>query len=837
MLRPGRGGHQFRGYSPLVVAAIILSLYVVLSPSEFRFQAKRRLVQNPQLNLTDELTAPDATVLLDSIVNLVQTYYVDSERVSGEKLMIGTMRSLAYAIPDLKFHDAVESYALESNVETIRFIKNDEMAYDELVRQLKSLAAFCERIQVTQLIGSSENLMLGSERDTSAIVLNALLSSLDAHSSLLSTDAYQELRQGTEGSFGGLGVLVGIRDHVLTVLKPLPRSPAIRMGIRQDDKIIAIDGQSTFGVGLDRLVTHMRGAPGTGAELLTLRPGDWAPKKIKLQRELIAVDSVEATEHHKNNLHILQLSVENFASRTTKEIREHIRQFRKKYTIHGLVLDLRGNPGGLLDQAVHVSDIFLDKGVVVTTRGRRDEIETASQSNDETDYPIVVLMNEDSASASEIVAGALQDNGRAIVVGQPSFGKGSVQTVFELPDQRALKLTIARYYTPANKSIQNIGITPDIWIQPLIKSVQNANLFGPYRYRNEQFLPNHLNASLPESSKSMSPFLKGYYLVPQGKGSNISRIQSDPSMDVALGIFSKLAVTYGSRIPLGARRAAHWMALTKNKVDDVLAPLSKEAMAWLESKHNIKWQSNVQRLLVTPNLKLDILAPVGGMAAAAGGSLDVPWRIYNLGNDAVDNISVFIQSPVSGLETKEFLIGRIGANETREGKLKIQIPAGTTPGRRYVSAGIALDAQAISSTQDEFIVSIGDRDPESIFADVSFRDGAGSRHQNILEAEERGYVAVMLQNKSNSALRNLKITCSNLGGNQVVLPTPEVSITSLMPGEQRIVDVPVEAKSRLESTSVVIGVAVQHAASSETIFAVSDVKTTISFSQAEKLSH
>ena len=837
MTRPSRRAHQFKGHSPLVIAAFALTLFVVLTPNGLHMQAKRRMAQPSDASIVAEQASAESSLLMDSIVNLVQTYYVDSNRVLGEKLIIGTMRSLAYAIPDLKFHEGLDNYSLNAKTETITFNKTEDLTYEDLIGRLRSLVAFCERVDIGQLMGSGENLMLGSEREPFAIVLNALLSSLDAHSSLLSSDAYQELRQGTEGSFGGLGVLVGIRDHVLTVLKPLPRSPAIRVGVKQDDKIIAIDGQSTFGVGLDRLVNFMRGAPGTRAELLMLRPGDWAPKKLKLERELIAVDSVESTEHHRKNLHILQLSVENFASRTTREIREHIRRFRQKYQISGLVLDLRGNPGGLLDQAVHVSDIFLEKGVVVTTRGRREEVESANQLHDESDYPMVVLMNEDSASASEIVAGALQDNGRAIVIGQPSFGKGSVQTVFELPDQRALKLTIARYYTPADKSIQNVGITPDVWIQPVIKSAENANLFGPYRYRNEQFLPNHLTVSSGGHMDVMTPFIKGYYLAPQSQLEKTSQTQNDPSMDVAMGIFSKLANTYGSRMPESARRSAHWMALSKDSVQEILAPLSRDAISWLQSKHNIRWRPEIQRMLAASGVKLDILAPEGGLTAAAGGGLDIPWRIRNSSGASLENVSVFIQSPVSGLETKEFLIGRVGAQETREGTLKIQIPSGAVAGRRYVNAGIAIDAQALPTSQDEFLINIAEREQTSIFADVSFRDGAGSRYPNILEAEERGIVTVSLSNKGAKILKNLKINCSNLGGKQVTIGLPEITITSLMPGETRTVDVPVEAKSRLESTTVLIGVAVKNPSSSETVFALSDVKTAISLSQTEKLSH
>lgn len=832
MTRPSYRAPQFKGHSPLVIAAFALTAYVLLSPGELRLPAKRQSAQGRTQSSIDSLPELDSSVLLDSIVSLVQNYYVDSGRVNGQMLVLGTMRSLAYALPDLKFHDGLEEYSLSFNSETISFTKNDKMSYDDLLGHLKSLSSFCDRIQVSELVGPGENIMLGSERDSTSIVVNALLSSLDAHSSLLSSDAYQDLRQGTEGAFGGLGVIVGVREHVLTVLKPLPRSPAVRMGVKEDDKIIAIDGHSTFGVSLDKLVSHMRGAPGTKAELLTLRPGDWAPRRVTLEREMISVDSVEAFEHHRKNLHILHLSVENFASRTAKEIRDHIKKFRQKYPVNGLVLDLRNNPGGLLDQAVHVSDIFLDNGVLVTTRGRREEVEKAQQSNDETDYPIVVLMNEDSASASEIVAGALQDNGRAVVVGQPSFGKGSVQTVFELPEQRALKLTIARYYTPANKSIQNIGITPDVWIQPVFKDSENSNLFGSYRYRNEQFLPNHLTGSALDLLTAVKPAMKGYYLSKQNQ-SEKPNDPEDPSLKVALAVFGKLSKTYGQRLPEGSRRATHWTALSRDAIKEILDPLSSEATNWLKSKHSVSWRQDIQLFASAPELKLEIRSPQEGLTVAAGDVLDVPWRIVNESQRSLDNLSVFIQSPVSGLETKELLIGRIEPNGIREGTLKLRIPFHAPVGRRYVNAGIAIDAQALPAPLDEFIVNISEREPTSIVADLTFRDGATSIHENILEAGERASVAVVVGNKGSKILKNLSVALSNLGGRQLVISSPEITVSNLLPGEQRTVEIPVSASNRLESSLVSIGVAVRHGASSDAVFAVSDVKTSMSLKSAQ----
>jgi carboxyl-terminal processing protease len=841
MSHKSRSAHQFRGLPPLIIAALALTLYIGLFPRSTNLRAKLGFTQEGLASKTGAIdSAADeaaASILLDSIVSLVQTYYVDSGRVRGEKLIAGTMRSLAYAIPELRFDQMDGKYSLTAKNETISFNEDNEMPYEEVLGRLKSLISFCDRIKVTAFMDGGENIMLGAEKDSATIVLNALLSSLDAHSSLLSAEAYQDLRQGTEGSFGGLGVLVGVRDSILTVLKPLPRSPAQRVGVRKDDKIIAIDGFNTFGLSLDRLVTHMRGAPGTTAELLTLRPGDWSPKAINLEREMIAVDSVEAFEHHHKNQHILRLAVENFASRTSKEIREHIRKFRQKFAINGLVLDLRGNPGGLLDQAVHVSDIFLEGGIVVTTKGRKEEVERAVPSNDERDYPVVVLMNEDSASASEIVAGALQDNGRAVVIGQPSFGKGSVQTVFELPEQRALKLTIARYFTPANKSIQNIGIIPDIWIQPVVRSSENANLFGSYRYRNEQFLPNHLVT--PSEASQMTASLKGYYLVGD-PAAELSAQKSDPSMEIALSMFSKVSESYGARLPEGARRASHWIALALPALKNQLFGMSREAISWLQTKHNIRWRPDSERSIRSHDIALDIKAPLQGIVAVPGVSFDLPWKVVNNSKNGVENVSVFIQSPVSGLETKEFLVGYIGAGQVCEGVLKISTPSTLSSGRHYVNAGIAIDEQALSNVQDEFLINVVDRETSELSADIVFVDGVNSLHQNVLEPNERAKFKVEISNKGRQDVRDVKMAVSNLSGKQVQTPIPEVTLSKISPGEKISVYVPLEADGRLESSFIDMGFVIRHADSNEAVFKVSGVKTSVprlSTSSGTRLSH
>ena len=842
MVRPSQRPSPFRGLPPAVVAAVVLTLFVALYPGDLRFRSRvqsRKATSSQIAGNTNTVNKASAAILLDSIVSLVQNYYVDSERVAGDHLIAGTMRSLAYAIPEMRFEDTEQSYSVSGRSEKIEFNHGADLAYEEVLGRLKSLISFCDRINISSLMDKSDNIMLGAERDSTTIILNALLSSLDAHSSLLSSEAYMDLRQGTEGAFGGLGVLVGVRENVLTVLKPLPKSPALRMGIRKNDKILSIDGFSTYGLTLDKLITHMRGEPGSSAQLLTLRSGAWAPVATLVRREIIEVDSVEPREYHQDGLHVLRLSVENFASRTNKEIVNHIHKFRKKSPMTGLVLDLRGNPGGLLDQAVLVSDIFLDKGIVVTTRGRREEIERASMSYDEGDYPIVVLMDEDSASASEIVAGALQDNGRAVVIGQPSFGKGSVQTVFELPEQRALKLTIARYFTPADKSIQNIGIIPDVWIQPVLQSAENLNLFGPYRYRNEQFLPNHLSAVANAASTRSTSSMKGYFLSKE-RSPDSENEAFDPEMATAMTLFKKVSDTYGRSLPEGARRSTHWIALAMPEIKQKLSGMSQEALAWLRSKHQVGWSVHARLVPDSTALALRIKTPPIGLKTVAGSASDVPWKISNLGTTVAENVSVFIQSPVSGLETKEVLVGSIAPGHSKDGVIKISTPASLAAGRHYVNAGIAIDAQALPNAQGEFLIDVDEREPSRIVAKVEFIDGPTSVEPKILDPGETGAFSVVVSNQGDSDVNDVRLTAINLGGEQVSLPKSDYAIGRIPAGASKEILVPIRAKSKFESTSVSVGVAIRDGNVADSYFTMSEVRTSGALTAARdavKLSH
>lgn len=296
--------------------------------------------------------------------------------------------------------------------------------------------------------------------------IRGMLSNVDPHTVYLSPQIYKHLKDDTSGFFGGVGLEITARDDWITVVSPIEGSPAANAGVKPQDRILKINGKSTKGKDLGWAVQEMRGNKGTELHLVLGRKGVKQQIQVTLIRQVIRAPSVRAELLEDLYLYV---KIASFQDRTGRELRKVFNKYEEALKQHGVILDLRNNPGGLLDQSVEVSDFFLSEGLIVSTKGRHGEIDRreASATMGETNFPVIVLINEGSASASEIVAGALQDQDRGLIVGTPSFGKGSVQTVVELGDGSALKITIAKYFTPSGRSIQSVGVIPDIVIEPL----------------------------------------------------------------------------------------------------------------------------------------------------------------------------------------------------------------------------------------------------------------------------------------------------------------------------------------------------------------------------------
>jgi carboxyl-terminal processing protease len=326
-------------------------------------------------------------------------------------------------------------------------------------------------------------------RDLIDSAIKGMVSSLDPHSAYLTPDAYKELKIETRGEFGGLGIEITVRDDIITIVTPIDGTPAFEAGVMPGDQIIKIDGDLTKDMNLQEAVDKMRGKPGSTVVLTVHREGATQLIDIEIRREIIHIDSVKGVRLIEDRFGYLRLT--NFQEGSASELVEALETLTKEAggKLDGLVLDLRYNPGGLLNQAVSISNLFLDAGIIVSTDGRMEtqkEKYLARAEGTLEPTPMVVLINGGSASASEIVAGALKDHGRAVLVGTKSFGKGSVQSILQLSEDHALRLTTARYYTPSGISIHHSGIQPDVEIELPVPEIDPDDPKPPIPLRRDE---------------------------------------------------------------------------------------------------------------------------------------------------------------------------------------------------------------------------------------------------------------------------------------------------------------------------------------------------------------
>ena len=363
-------------------------------------------------------------------------------------------------------------------------LTDGEITSDETYQELDVLARVLEKIKDSYVEEVDEKELLEA-------AIRGMLNDLDPHSGYLDAEVFRENQIQTKGEYGGVGIEVQGENGILKVISPMDDTPAFRAGIQSGDYLTHIDGKAIVEMNYTEAVNNLRGIVNTPVVVTVARPSEKRTFEVEMVREIISISAVRYRVERDSIGYIRLTTFTN--EKVTQDLKTAIRDIKEEAgdNLKGFILDLRNNPGGLLDQAINVTDVFLEQGEVVSIRGRlaSENARWNATSGDDTDgFPVIVLINAGSASASEIVAGALQDHKRATIIGVESFGKGLVQTMFPLPDDRAIRITTARYYTPSGRSIQTLGIQPDIIIEQPIRDSEGNPVF----FRREKDLANHL---------------------------------------------------------------------------------------------------------------------------------------------------------------------------------------------------------------------------------------------------------------------------------------------------------------------------------------------------------
>lgn len=654
--------------------------------------------------------------VLTKVILYVKDNYVDPKRVRPKEMMVAALEAVEKSVPEVMVDGSAESGKVRLNVngKTKEF---DISHVDTLWRMsftMKDVFDFIARnMRPTD-----------DTREIEYAAVNGMLNTLDPHSILLRPEMYREMKLSTKGEFGGLGFVIQMREGILTVVKVLPKTPAFRAGIKKDDQITRIGEESTVNMDLNEAVGKLRGPVDSRVTITINRKGWDKPQVMTLTRALITIESVQSKLLASN---VAYVRVKNFQGNTTKDLDFALTELANQARangggsgLKGVVLDLRGNPGGLLDQAIQVSDLFVKNGTIVATVGLSDKLREEKRAHDdETDeaYPVAVLVNAGSASASEIVAGALKNLNRAVIIGRQTFGKGSVQVLYDFPDESALKLTIAKYLTPGDISIQEIGITPDIQLIPTRVTKDRVDVFAPRRSMGEADLDHHFgNPSNDKAAKKREevvvrekPAMTMKYLKDEKE-----KVAAAPKPDEKDKKDPKGAPPKGKQ-PAGKNVLTDTEASpTEEDLDDQLdaesqdevredfevtfardflltAPFTRrdkmlEAGAKFVAEKSRQEDGRIANAITTLGIdwspgetpkKVSIessLKPNVERKITAGETVQLELTAENKGPDAIKRLRAWIESENGFLDRREFLFGALKPGEKRAWTVNVKLP-------------------------------------------------------------------------------------------------------------------------------------------------------------------
>ncbi|MCP3061927.1 S41 family peptidase [Myxococcus sp. K38C18041901] len=676
--------------------------------------------------------------VLTKVILYVKENYVDPKRIKPKEMMISSLEYVEKSVPDVLVDGNPETGKLSVNVNG-KSREFDIAHVDSLWKMSFALKDVFDFL--------SKNMRpIEDTRDIEYAAVNGMLSTLDPHSVLLRPELYREMKLSTKGEFGGLGFVIQMREGNLTVVKVLPKTPAHRAGIQKDDRIKKIGEESTVNMDLNEAVSKLRGPVDSRITITVERDGWEKPRVMTVARAMISIESVQ---HKMLSGNVGYIRLKNFQGNTTRDLEAGLGELRKqadaKGGFKGLVLDLRGNPGGLLEQAIQVSDTFLSSGTIVATVGLSDKLreeKRARPTEGEDSYPIAVLVNAGSASASEIVAGALKNLNRGVIIGRQTFGKGSVQVLYDFPDDSALKLTIAKYLTPGDVSIQEVGIVPDIQLVPTRVTDERVDVFASRRSMGEADLDQHfgnpdsatvakkredvLDREKPRESlkylkvdpKQQEKLAAAAKEEPKPKVAATEKPEkkphgeNDPLLDVAgqgedlddqLDAESQDEIKEDFEVQFARDYVLRAPATTRQKMLEQGKPFIEQKRREEETRINnaiaalgVDWSPGP-----TPkNVQLTgTLTPTPDTKIMAGELLEMVVTAENKGGEPLKRVRAWTESDNAFLDRREFIFGALNPGEKKSWKVKVRLPKDLTSRRDDVTVRFFDDQGALPETR------------------------------------------------------------------------------------------------------------------------------------------
>jgi carboxyl-terminal processing protease len=732
-----------------------------------------------------ELSSFSKAELTQQVLAFIGRSYYDPSRINPKQLLKGGLmalgRGVSEIVVDFPDNTARINVAIE-NVEKKFTLPVFQSSLDPIVPFLQQVYYFIEK----NYHGETEL------ADMERMAINGMLETLDPHSSLLPPKIFKEFKTQTEGEFGGLGIVIGLKDGDLTVISPLEGTPAWKAGIKPKDKIIKIGAEATINMNLNEAVEKLRGKVGSQVVLSISREGLSEPFDVTLTRAKIKIDSIQSKLLRSPEGDIGYVKVKSFQEDTYRELTKSLSKLKDQTkNFKGLILDFRNNPGGLLTQAVQIADLFLDSGVIVSTVGAGNkirEVEEARSAGTEPPYPIVVLVNDAAASASEIVAGALKNNNRAAVMGQQTFGKGSVQSVFGLKDGSALKLTIAEYLTPGNESIQTVGITPDIQMIPATVSPHQVKILEADGFR-EKDLEKHLDSDLSQTKK---PIYQVRYFVPKkekpeesaknDKDKDKDKEEEPDEFSTELKLDDDYYVKLARRVLLSTSSSDRQAILKNSDPIEKASHEEEEKIVEALTKIGIDWSKQATNESPQAQVSFAVEGKQPSETLMAGEEEKLTLRVKNTGRGDFYQLIAKTESENPFFKNKEFVFGHLKSGEIKSWTTDVKIPEAALSREDEVKF---VFREANNKIPEPFTTTLVVR-PKSrpVFA-YTYRFNDSGNSSSALQKGQRVNMTVLVKNLGTQRSKDTIVNLKNLEGEGIYLSEGRSKLGELEPNASK----------------------------------------------------